>query len=97
MSSKYLDVASRDVVLPEWVSSLEEVCSEHLTKAWDRDRAADLWIEHGADLILKVRQLKALLAASVVDVRDRIQRDSIWYTEASRLAGAGKQCEQKQY
>lgn len=55
---------SDKVILPEWIQNLQDECDEHLTEGpWDRDRAADLWVENGSDLILKVRQLLSGLAA----------------------------------
>lgn len=49
----------RAVVLPEWLRECEDFCDSCLTKPTPRGKAADMWIEHGSDMVLKIRQLMA--------------------------------------
>ena len=49
----------RDVILPEWLQGCERFVDECVLKTTPRGVAADMWIEHGADMITKIRQLLA--------------------------------------
>jgi gamma-glutamyl phosphate reductase len=62
--------------LPGWVAELQTTCNEYLMHPWDRDVAADLWIENGYDLTTKIaqqqaeiKQLRAVVEAMKAEVR----------------------------
>jgi hypothetical protein len=55
--SDYASKELRDVVLPDWLQECDDFCASCITSSTPRAKAADMWIEHASDMVLKIRQL----------------------------------------
>ena len=49
----------RLVILPDWLQEVEEKCYQQALGKLKRSEQADLFAEHAADMVVKIRQLMA--------------------------------------
>lgn len=45
--------------LPDWLQEVEDFCCYCIEHSTPRSKAADMWVEHGGDMLTKIKQLLA--------------------------------------
>lgn len=51
------DLAFPRITMADWLTEIQDFIFQCLTKPTPRGKAADMWIEHAADMLLKIAQL----------------------------------------